>query len=64
MNDVKNKASNLAGLIGLLSGLILTLTSAGILPKEYEKYGAAGGGISAMVIGYLTGKKPDGTPWG
>lgn len=61
MTNLKDKASNFAGLLGLLSSLVLTLTSSGLLPKDYERYAAAGGGLSVVIIGYLTGKKSDGT---
>jgi hypothetical protein len=61
-NNLKDKITNICGVIVVICGALLTSTTQGVTLPTWLT-GAAGvlSALSIGIIGYLTGKKPDGT---
>jgi len=63
MKNLKSTVSTIFGIIGVLSGAVLSLTQYGVvIPVTITAIAGTLAAISVGVIGYLTGKNPDGTP--
>jgi hypothetical protein len=62
MADLKNKITNICGVVFAVCSAILTATTSGmlVLPEPVNLAAGLLIAISGGVIGYLTGKKPDG----
>lgn len=62
MTNLKDKVSTICGIIIALSGSVLTLEKAGIaLPAAVTTGSAIAGAVALAILGYLTGKNPDGS---
>jgi hypothetical protein len=62
MENLKDRISTICGIILLISGCILTVSTAGVaLPVVVTTYATLGASISGGVLAYLTGKNPDGS---
>lgn len=62
MKDLKNKATNVAGILLLIAGAIASIATAGVaLPAVVVTVGTVSGTLGAGIIAYFTGKNPDGT---
>lgn len=62
MEDLKDKATNLAGVMILIAGIIGSIATAGVvLPVYVITAGAVLGTTGAGIISYFTGKNADGT---
>jgi VIT1/CCC1 family predicted Fe2+/Mn2+ transporter len=60
---LKDKLTNIAAILGVISGAILGVASQGIaLPEWLLAVAAAFGSLSVAIIGYFTGKTSDGKP--
>lgn len=59
----KDRYSNIAGFVIALSGAIIAAAHAGVeIPTQIEKGAIFTGIIATAMIGWLTGKGPDGKP--
>lgn len=62
MEDLKNKLTNIAGILGLVSGAILAVQTQGIvLPTWLLTVAGVCGALSVAILGYFTGKNADGS---
>ena len=57
--SLKDSISNFGAILGLVGSLMLTGVGTGYLDKNCEKPAEAALGISAALIGYVTGKSPN-----
>ena len=63
MKNLKSTLSTICGIIVVISGAILSLPQYGVeIPVTITAIAGTLSAISVGVIGYLTGKNPDGTP--
>ncbi len=62
MKNLKDKISTVCGIVLLISGCILSVTTAGVaLPVVVVTSATLGASISGGLLAYLTGKNPDGS---
>ena len=62
MKNLKDTLTSIAGTVGFVGGLILSIAAAGVvLPAIVVTSAGVAVTASVAVIGYLTGKNPDGT---
>lgn len=62
ITNLKDKATNIAGILIAISGAIYGLVKAGIdIPQDIQTASVAAGIIGAAIISYFTGKNPDGS---
>ncbi len=62
MKDIKSTLSTICGVLGVIGGAILALPQYGIeVPAIVKAVAGTFVAMSVGVIGYLTGKNPDGT---
>lgn len=62
IKDLKDKATTIAGILMLVSGLILGLPGQGVeVIGIVHDIAVVAGSLGAAVIAYLTGKNADGT---
>lgn len=62
MKNLKDTVTTICGILIAVSGTVYTLTQAGIvLPTQVTTIATAVGIIAMAVLGYFTGKNPDGT---
>jgi hypothetical protein len=60
MTNIKDKLSTICGYAGAISAAIVGLSAKVTLPTWLVTAAVAVGSISVAIIGYLTGKAPDG----
>lgn len=62
MQDLKNTLTNIAGVLGAVSAIILTMTTQGVvLPAWLLTVAGIFGALSVGILGYFNGKNADGT---
>ncbi len=62
MEDLKDKATNLGGVLILVAGMVGSMVTAGVaLPAMIITGAAISGSVGAAIISFFTGKNADGT---
>jgi hypothetical protein len=62
LSNIKNTLTTIAGILGTISGVIITCQTQGVaLPPWLTTVAAVCGAISIGIIGYFSGKNPDGS---
>lgn len=63
MKNIKDTLTTICGIMIAASGTILTVdkTVPGFVPEKISTIGAVMGVVALSVLGYLTGKNPDGS---
>lgn len=62
MKDLKDKATNVAGVMVLIGGIILSIVTGGVaLPPVIVTIGAISGTTGAAIISFFSGKNANGS---
>lgn len=62
MEDLKDKATNVAGVMLLFAGIVGSIVTAGVaLPAYLITAATVSGSVGAGIISFFTGKNADGT---
>lgn len=60
--NIKDKLSDICGVLLVISGCVLSVATAGVMiPVQIVTVATVAASVSGGVIAYLTGKNPDGT---
>lgn len=65
MEDLKDKATNLAGIMIVFAGVIGSIVTAGVsIPASLITAAAVSGSVGAGILSFFTGKNADGSKKG